>query len=126
MVAGLEVQMSVCDDVVVVATIGEVDIATAPQLDDVLVAAITAGADAGLLCCDLSQVTFLDSTGLSTLALARNRASAEGLEFCIVGASGPVEKVLKLTAMDRVFASYDSVNAARRERGDDPRPLPVG
>lgn len=123
MVAGLEVQTSVYEDTVVIAAIGEVDIATAPQLQEALAAVLTAPAGARLLCCDLSEVTFLDSTGLSTLATARKRADAEGVEFCLIGASGAVEKVLKLTAMAGVFQSCDSVEAARRQRGDDPDPL---
>lgn len=126
MVAGLEVRTSVYEDAVVVAAIGELDIATASQLNEALAVVITALPGIGVLCCDLSQVTFLDSTGLSTLAAARTRAEARGVEFCLTGASARVEKVLRLTAMDRVFRSYASVEAARRRQGDDPDPLPVG
>jgi len=125
MVAGLDVHTSVNEDAVVVAAVGEVDIATASLLDEALAAVLAAPAGAKLLCCDLSQVTFLDSTGLGTLARVHALADAQGFVFCLTGASARVEKVLRLTAMDGVLRSYESVEEARRLRGDDPDALPV-
>lgn len=125
MVAGLEVQTSAHENTVVVVAAGEVDIATAPVMNEALIAAISDHAEAQLVCCDLSRVTFLDSSGIGTLAAANRRAKAEGLEFCLAGATGPIQKILRLTAMDRVFRCYDSVEAAGITRGDDQDPVPV-
>ena len=83
----------------VVRATGEVDLHTAPQLEDALVACVTERPT--LL--DLSGVTLIDSTGLSALVVARRTARAQGTGFSVEGATGVVHKVLAVTGLDEVL-----------------------
>lgn len=60
---------------------------------------------------DLSQVTFLDSSGLGAVVAAYKQAApARKLELAAL--SPTVEKVFKLTRMDTVFTIYASAEDA--------------
>ena len=60
---------------------------------------------------DLSQVEFVDSSGLGAIVACLKRLSPEGI-LAIVGVKGTVGKLFALTRMDRVFPIYDTVDAA--------------
>ena len=64
---------------------------------------------------DLSQVEFLDSSGLGAVVgsmkqLGRNR------RLDLAGLTASVEKVFRITRMDRVFHIYDNLEAALQDR----------
>jgi anti-sigma B factor antagonist len=83
------------------AITGEVDIVAAPQLQPVLREELDSGRDVVL---DLSQVTFLDSTGLGVLLGATKRASARGLRFALcTNASEPVMQMVEVTGTREIF-----------------------
>jgi len=63
-------------DAVVVLMEGELDIASAPTLRDELAEVITAEPRPRVVCCDLTEVTFMDSTALSALVFAHETAAA--------------------------------------------------
>ncbi|HLI15766.1 MAG TPA: STAS domain-containing protein [Acidimicrobiales bacterium] len=90
----------------VVTAIGEVDVSTAPLLRDGL---LGVPADEPLVVVDLSEVTFLDSTGISVLVAARKRAL--GASVRLVVTRPQIAKVLEVTGL----ASQFEVVAARRE-----------
>ena len=48
---------------------------------------------------DLSEVTFMDSSGIAALAAARNRKAAEGDELILVRPHPNVQRVLELLGM---------------------------
>src|SRR5919106_4027804 len=54
---------------------GELDLASAPQLDDALTAAIDGG---GEIVVDFERCTFIDSTGISTIVRAARRLVDQG------------------------------------------------
>ena len=76
---------------------GEIDIATAPRM----IAAINeAVADvAAPLVVDLSDVVFMDSTGLALLMNARRRVVRLGQGFAIVCPGGPISRVFEIADM---------------------------
>jgi anti-anti-sigma factor len=81
----------------VVTPRGEIDLATVSDVD----AALRRCSDGHLaIVCDLSQVEFMESSGIRMLLQARAR---EPDRFAIANPSGPVESVLKLTGVDRLF-----------------------
>lgn len=93
----------------VVTAGGEIDVHTSPGLGD----ALRAGdASSQWLVLDLTAVTFLDSTGLSAMVTALNRARARGGSMSLVGPAGLVRRVLAITELDQVFAIYDAVAEA--------------
>lgn len=101
------------DDAVVVIPQGELDIASAPTLRDELAAVITADPRPRVVCCDLTDVTFMDSTALSALVFAHETAAIGGQQFCLAGARASVHRVLELTQLDQVIECHDSMDAAR-------------
>ena len=113
MVAGAVIDTYQLGDAVVVLPTGELDIASAPTLRDELAAVITAQPRPRVVCCDLTDVTFMDSTALSALVFAHETAAMGGQEFCLAGARASVHRVLELTQVDQVIACYDSMDAAR-------------
>jgi anti-sigma B factor antagonist len=103
----------------VVTAGGEIDVHTSPGLTDALRAG-DASSDRVIL--DLSAVTFLDSTGLSAMVTALNRARERGGSMSLVGPAGVVRRVLAITELDRVFVIYDAVGDAVEAVADPPRP----
>jgi anti-anti-sigma factor len=84
---------------------GELDHATAPELRGPLDSAIDAGARAILI--DLSDCTFIDSTGLSVLVHARSRLiDADGGKLEICCPDPQVRRLLEITGVDRAFGVH--------------------
>jgi anti-sigma B factor antagonist len=81
----------------IVRLAGELDLATAPELTDVL-HGLEPGCQRIIL--DLTGLEFIDSTGLRLAVTEHDRASLDGFEFVITGAAGAVLKVLRLTGLD--------------------------
>ena len=75
---------------------GEIDLDAAPQLRSALAIAETAPGRSVVL--DLSQVTFIDSSGIRVLVEAAQRADSNGHRLSIV--SGPsVDRVIEITGL---------------------------
>lgn len=75
---------------------GEIDMATAPQLRDLLEQLVSAGSRRIVL--DCRELEFLDSSGIGVLVAARNRMG-DGGELVIDSPSAHVLKVLEITGV---------------------------
>jgi anti-anti-sigma factor len=75
--------------------VGELDLATAPRLQSELDRAV--GAGAARVVVDLSQVGFLDSTGLRMFLALSERAGAEGWVLTLTAPSDAVRAMLEIT-----------------------------
>jgi anti-sigma B factor antagonist len=62
--------------------------------------------------CDLNEVDFLDSSGLSALVSALKTARERGGFLKLVGLKDQVAGAFKRTMLDRVFEIYPTVEAA--------------
>jgi anti-sigma B factor antagonist len=84
---------------IVVRVEGELDVATAPALGDVLLQAETAGV--AVIAIDLTGVSFIDSTGLRALleAHARDTRHPNPGRLEIVGGSEQAQKLFKLAGV---------------------------
>lgn len=89
---------------------GEADISSAPALRDGLTALIESGSKAVLV--DLTDVAFLDSTGLGVLVSARNAAVEAGGALPIACDDGRILKLFKITGLEQVFDIHPTVDAA--------------
>jgi anti-sigma B factor antagonist len=89
---------------------GEVDVYTAPQLRERLIAMVEAGDRRVVV--DLGRVEFLDSTGLGVLVGALKRLRGVDGELSLVCAQERLLKIFRITGLDRVFTLYDTVAAA--------------
>jgi anti-sigma B factor antagonist len=76
---------------------GELDLASSPALEQELERAMAG--DPGLVILDLRELEFMDSTGLSVLIRANNRAQAHGHRLGIVNGSRQVRRLLNLTGV---------------------------
>ena len=93
-----------------VAVRGDVDLATAPALEDALADAIRESA--GALVVDLSEVGFLDSSGLQVLMRARALLGREDRALVVVCPFGRVRRVFELTGVSDLFALCATREAA--------------
>ena len=88
-----------------VALSGELDIASAEQLDEGLAGV---EGDAGeTLVLDLRGVEFIDSTGIRAVIAADVRARADGRRLVVVRGAKAVERVLSLTQLDERLELVD-------------------
>lgn len=97
---------------VVVSAAGEIDISTAPQLRATLLQVADAPAADGPAVLDLTEVSFLDSTGLGALNVARQYSRDRGLAWRLCGLQPMVRRVFELTGVVQIFAVYSDVAAA--------------
>ena len=89
---------------------GELDLRTVPKLRMRLAEALERGG--GPVVVDLTDVTFIDSTGLSALLNALRRLTRAGRRMLLSTQEGPVLRLLRMTRLDSTFALYDSAEAA--------------
>jgi anti-sigma B factor antagonist len=94
---------------------GEIDVYTAPALRERIVALVDEGTT--ILIVDLTNVEFLDSTGLGVLVGALKRMRGIGGGFGLVCDQERLLKIFRITGLDRVFTLYDSVEAASAGTG---------
>jgi anti-sigma B factor antagonist len=85
----------------VLRVFGEVDIQTSPILDEELRRVVGEGVSSIIV--DLSEVTFLDSTGLSVLIAGLKRCQNARGDLRLVSPRSNVRKVLEITGLIDVF-----------------------
>jgi len=93
----------------IVTVSGEIDVATAPQLQESLHALIAQGRSS--LVIDLLAVTFLDSTALGVLVGALKRCREQGGDLQLVMADARIMKIFEITGLITVFPIVDSLAA---------------
>src|SRR3954462_155722 len=79
-----------------VALAGELDLTTAPELEETLLNANPSS----LLELTLSSLDFIASSGLRLLLSERDRAGRTGAELRVVGARGAVARVFAISGLD--------------------------
>jgi anti-sigma B factor antagonist len=100
---GLDLDVEYVDDnTTLVRVIGELDLSTSERIENDLLRLIHEGLGRRLVL-DLSELTFLDSTGLRALWRTRQHAQMAGAQLYLSAASDAVMRVLKVTKLDRVF-----------------------
>ena len=88
---------------------GEMDLRAAPDLREVLLKALTEGPGSVVL--DLSDLSFIDSTIISVLIMARKRASALHGEVRLRNVPNRIHRVLAITGIDSLFPTDDTPEA---------------
>jgi anti-anti-sigma factor len=95
-------------DRIVVAARGELDLATAPELEAALLPLLREGASAFL---DLRGVEFMDSTGVRVIVAAQLAAKEHEGRFALVRTvpDGPVARVLEISGLDTMIDVVDDI-----------------
>jgi anti-sigma B factor antagonist len=109
-ILSIDVQTTPDGSAQVFALHGSMDIATSPTVR----AALMEAADNGHhdIIVDLTQLEFLDSTGLGALIGAHKRAKEHGGRVRLVVQDGQILRLLRITGLLGVFDAYESLEAA--------------
>jgi anti-sigma B factor antagonist len=103
---GFSISISDRDGRAVVVIRGELDLATAPDLEAAIKSRLDDGQDVVV---DLRELDFMDSTGLRVLVAAHGRVEGTEQRFLIVrplpGAS--IERILAVAGVERVLDLID-------------------
>jgi len=94
----------------VISLRGELDVSTVPALAEPLRKAIAAGKTAVAI--DLSELTFLDSTGLMVLLNGLRRVMRQGGRLAIACTNPTVLRLFEITGTESTFTIVDSREAA--------------
>src|SRR5689334_7820286 len=90
---------------------GELDIASAGELEDQVAKLVAAGRTR--VVADLSALSFCDSTGIGTLVRANNDCRRSGGYFRLAALSRNVARVMGVVGLLATFPVYRTVEAAR-------------
>ncbi|MBV9838116.1 MAG: STAS domain-containing protein [Solirubrobacterales bacterium] len=90
----------------VLAVSGELDLASSPALEEALER--VRESDPATLILDLRELVFIDSTGLSVLVKADQRARETGKRFGLVNGPSQVQRLLVLTGLTERLTMADT------------------
>jgi anti-sigma B factor antagonist len=118
------VEILAADNVTILQLQGEIDIYTATEFKEALLRTIDGGARRVLV--DLTDVSLIDSTGLSVLVSGQRRLQPLGGSLT-VACDDRIRRVLRITGLHDVFAIYASRDEAlratfERRTGDGAQP----
>ncbi len=104
---------------------GEVDLYTVPAFEQAISGVIVD--DTRAVVVDLTEISYLDSSGLSTLIVAYKKLAAQGGDLYVIASSSPpaVRRVLEITRVDTFIRVRRTVDDIREELGL-PRPASSG
>ncbi|CAN5666913.1 STAS domain-containing protein [soil metagenome] len=114
---GFDVTESWVGRVAVLALTGELDMLTAPQLEDAIGAASKQQPTAMVV--DLTKVTFLASAGMSVLVAAYLEVTPSA-RFGIVADGVAVRRPLKLTGIDTLVMLFPTLDDALADFAGEP------
>jgi anti-sigma B factor antagonist len=90
----------------VITVSGELDLASSAALEEELARVI--GSESEQVVIDLRELEFMDSTGLSTLVKAHQRAEGVGKQFGLVRGPQQVQRLLSLTGVEERLRFADT------------------
>lgn len=96
----------------VISVEGEVDLQTSPELRKVLLARLS---EKRRVVVDLSDVPYMDSSGIACLVEAYQKARAQGSEFVLTRVGKTVLNTLALAKLNRVFTITADLDEALGE-----------
>jgi len=98
----LQVVVSGAESAYEVRLLGELDMSTASELRERLIG--LAGEGPAQVTVDLSQLAFVDSTGLSVLVAGLKQFRQEGGDMALRSPTPATRRVLEITGLTEVFA----------------------
>ncbi len=85
---------------------GEVDLEHSPKAREVLLACVGKKKD---VLVDLSEVSYIDSSGVASLVEAFQTSKQSGIRFALVSVNPAALRVLELARLDKVFTIHDTL-----------------
>ncbi|MCU0757206.1 MAG: STAS domain-containing protein [Xanthomonadales bacterium] len=90
----------------VVSVGGEVDLSWSPKLRKAILDALASKQPVAV---NLSQVSYIDSSGIAALVEGFQQARGKNQRFALIAISSAVRAVLELARLDRVFPIYPTL-----------------
>ena len=103
---GLSVETEERGSVFRIALRGELDVSTAPRFNAAL--SDPRARRCRMLLIDLSELTFMDSTGLSAVLVGEMHARTNGQRYTIVQGPRHVQELFRLTGVDHFLEVVES------------------
>src|SRR3982751_4337211 len=106
---GFSIETSEAQDALHVRPYGELDLATSPELERLVLGRLQPGARVVL---DLRGLEFMDSSGVRVLVAAHDRAESDGagLEIVRPEPGSIVERIITVSGIDRALPFVDGVD----------------
>jgi anti-sigma B factor antagonist len=101
------------DRATIIEVAGEIHVSTAPEFSELLNAAVEGGRTSLVL--DLTDVMFIDSTGLSVLLNALRQVTRAGGRMALVCSNPTVLRLFEITRLDTTFAIHAEPASALAE-----------
>jgi anti-sigma B factor antagonist len=95
------------DNATIVDVSGDIDLASSPQVRKALLREVRDNR-APRVVLNLSEVRYIDSSGVASLVEGLKASRDIGSRFMLVGLSGPAREVLQLSRLVKVFEIYDT------------------
>jgi len=89
---------------------GEIDLNVSPQLATTFDEMVRGRPPRVVV--DLTDVTYIDSSGLAVLIVGMQQVKEYGGKFALVGLQSDVRSILETAQLDQFFATYPHVDAA--------------
>ena len=89
---------------------GDIDLHVSPVLTQALNAMIKKKPERIVI--DLSRATYIDSSGVAALMLAKQEVEAYGGKFFLSGVQETIRLILETSRLDRIFWIFPNVDAA--------------
>jgi anti-sigma B factor antagonist len=90
----------------IVLLTGDVDLSCSPDARKTILDCLESSQNTLV---DLSEVSYIDSSGVASLVEGYQTAKKKNLKFALLGVSGPAMSVLELARLDKVFPIYADI-----------------
>lgn len=97
----LRINVRMSDGVTILDVVGEVDLYTAPQLEEGLRKAASGARP--LVAVNLTQVAYLDSTALRVLTESQKQVEARQGAIVVIAVQSTLQKIFRITGLGNVF-----------------------
>ena len=94
----------------IIAIAGEVDLSWSAEIRNAILDALGSGAD---VLVELSDVSYIDSSGIAALVEGYQTAKSKNQQFGLLAISSSVRAVLELARLDQVFPIHDDMAEAQ-------------
>lgn len=106
----LDVEVTAVNGAQVVRVRGEVDLQTAPRLRELLLASAKGLRDVVRI--DLSQVPYMDSSGVGTMVFVKRAVERAGVRVVLIGLQPRVRSLFEITHLDKFFTIVGTIDEA--------------
>ena len=104
----MKVEIRVEGKYLIISLRGELDVESSQEMKSEVRKLISSEAPNVVI--DLTNVNYVDSSGLGTLIALQKDARFNGGSLSIVGASQQIRRVMKMTNLDKLFELYDKLD----------------